>query len=39
MDIPAVLATADALLARIEQDGLDDIPAAALSPRLLAESS
>ena len=35
MDIPAVLAACAALAARIERHGLDDIPAADLSPRLL----
>ena len=35
MDIPAVLAAAEALAARIEQHGLDHIPPADLSPRLL----
>jgi hypothetical protein len=38
MDISAVLAGADALAARIEQDGLDGILAADLAPRLLTES-
>jgi len=36
MDIPAVLAAADDLAARIERHGLDDLPAADLAPRLLA---
>jgi hypothetical protein len=36
MDIPSVLAGCDALAARIEQDGLDTIPPAALAPGLLA---
>jgi uncharacterized protein len=35
MDIPAMLAAADDLAARIEQHGLDHIPPADLSPRLL----
>jgi hypothetical protein len=37
LDIPAVLAAADALAARIEQQGLDRIPAADFVLRLLAE--
>ena len=37
MDVPAVLAAADALAARIEQHGLEAVPPGALSPRLLAE--
>ena len=36
MDIPAVLAAADDLAARVEQHGLDGIPAADLTPGLLA---
>ncbi len=36
MDIPAVLAAMEDLAARVEQDGLDQIPAAALAPHLLA---
>jgi uncharacterized protein len=36
MDIPAVLAAADDLAARIERHGLDAVPAADLTPRLLA---
>jgi hypothetical protein len=36
MGIPAVLAASDALATRIEQEGLDGIPAAALALRLLA---
>jgi hypothetical protein len=36
MDIPAVLAACDDLAARIERHGLDDIPPADLTPRLLA---
>jgi hypothetical protein len=36
MDIPAVLAAADDLASRIEQDGLDHIPLADFTPRLLA---
>ena len=36
MDIPAVLATADDLAARIERHGLDDLPPADLTTRLLA---
>ncbi len=36
MDIPAVLASADDLAARIERHGLDDLPPADLTPRLLA---
>jgi len=36
MDIPAVLAAADDLAARIERHGLDDLPPAHLTPRLLA---
>jgi uncharacterized protein len=36
MDIPAVLAACDQLAARIERQGLDDIPLADLAPRLLA---
>jgi uncharacterized protein len=36
MDIPAVLAAAEDLAARIEQHGLDHIPPADLSPRLLS---
>ena len=36
MDIPAVLAAADDLAARIERHGFDDLPAADLAPRLLA---
>ncbi len=36
MDIPAVLAAADDLAARIERHGLDDLPPADLTPRLLA---
>ncbi len=35
MDIPVVLAAADDLAARIEQHGLDDLPPADLTPRLL----
>ena len=35
MDIPAVLAAAEALAARIEQHGLDQVPPADLSPGLL----
>jgi uncharacterized protein len=35
MDIPAVLAASDDLAARIERHGLDGIPPADLSPRLL----
>jgi uncharacterized protein len=35
MDIPAFLAAAEALAARIERHGLDGIPPADLSPRLL----
>ena len=38
LDIPAVLATADDLAARIERRGLDDLPPADLTPRLLARS-
>ena len=38
MDIPAVLAAADDLAARIERHGLDDLPPADLTPRLLARS-
>jgi hypothetical protein len=36
MDIPAVVAAADDLAARIERHGLDDIAPADLAPRLLA---
>ena len=36
MDIPAVLAAADDLAARIERHGLGDLPPAGLAPRLLA---
>jgi uncharacterized protein len=36
MDIPAVLAAMEDLAARVEQDGLDHIPAAALALHLLA---
>ena len=36
MDLPAVLATADGLAARIERDGLAGLPAADLTPGLLA---
>jgi hypothetical protein len=36
MDIPAVLAAADDLASRIEQDGLDHIPPGRLNLRLLA---
>jgi len=36
MDVGRVLAAADDLAARIERDGLDGIPPADLSPRLLA---
>jgi uncharacterized protein len=36
MDVPGVLAAADTLASRIEQEGLESIPAADLSPRLLA---
>ena len=36
MDIPAVLAAADDLAARVEQHGLDGIPPADLTPGLLA---
>ena len=36
MDIPAVLAAAEDLAARIERDGLDGVEPAGLSPRLLA---
>jgi uncharacterized protein len=36
MDMPAVLAVADTLASRIEQEGLEGIPAADLSLRLLA---
>ena len=36
MDIPAVVAAADDLAARIERHGLDALPAADLTPRLLA---
>jgi len=35
MDLPAVLAASDDLAARIERHGLDGIPPADLSPRLL----
>jgi hypothetical protein len=38
LDIPAVLATADDLATRIERHGLDDLPPADLTPRLLARS-
>jgi hypothetical protein len=38
LDIPAVLAAADDLAARIERHGLDDLPPADLTPRLLARS-
>ena len=37
LDVPAVLAAADALAARIEQHGLGHVPPAVLSPRLLAD--
>ncbi len=37
MNVDAFLAAADDLAARIERDGLDGIPPAALSPGLLAE--
>jgi len=36
MDIPAILAASDDLAARIERYGLDDLPPADLTPRLLA---
>ncbi len=36
MDIPAILRACDDLVARIERDGLGDLPAADLTPRLLA---
>ena len=36
MDIPAVLRAGDDLAARIERDGLGDLPPADLMPRLLA---
>ena len=36
MDIPTVLAAADDLATRIEQNGLDDLSPAGLTPRLLA---
>ena len=36
MDIPAILAASDDLAARIERHGLDDLPPADLTPRLLA---
>ncbi len=36
LDIPAVLRACDDLAARIERDGLGDLPAADLTPRLLA---
>ena len=36
MDIPAILAACDDLAARIERHGLDDLPPAELTPRLLA---
>src|SRR5262249_34272934 len=36
MDVPGVLAVADTLASRIEQEGLAGIPAADLGPRLLA---
>jgi hypothetical protein len=36
MDIPAFLTAMKDLAARVEQDGLDHIPAAALAPHLLA---
>ena len=36
MDIPAVLAAADDLASRIEQDGLDRIPPGRMTVRLLA---
>jgi uncharacterized protein len=36
MDIPAVLASAANIAARIERDGLDELPPADLAPRLLA---
>ncbi len=39
MDIPAVLAACDDLAARIERHGLDDIPPADLTPRLLTADS
>ena len=39
MDIPAFLAAADDLAARIEQDGLDGIPPADLTPRLLRSAT
>jgi hypothetical protein len=38
MDIPAVVAAAEDLAARVERDGLDRIPPADLAPRLLAGS-
>jgi hypothetical protein len=39
MDVPSLLAACEAVATRIEQDGLDDIPVATLSPRLLTERS
>ncbi len=39
MDIPAILAASDDLAARIERHGLDDLPPADLTPRLLARPS
>jgi uncharacterized protein len=39
MNVAVFLAAADDLAARIERDGLDEIPLADLSPGLLAESS
>jgi hypothetical protein len=36
MDIPGVLAVADDLASRIERDGLDHVPPASLTLRLLA---
>jgi hypothetical protein len=39
MNVASFLAAADDLAARIERDGLDEIPAADLSPALLAGRS
>jgi uncharacterized protein len=39
MDVPAVLAAAEDLATRIEQHGLDHVPPADLSPRLLTAES
>jgi hypothetical protein len=38
MNVAVFLAAADDLTARIERDGLDEIPLADLSPRLLADA-